>query len=63
MGFKKPSFAAVSKTGRAKGQRHGKANQEVIALVQTVGNEVVGPVTDNVYRKEEMDVRETTEVA
>lgn len=34
----------------------------LIALVQTVGNEGVGAVTDNVYGKEEMDGRETTEV-
>lgn len=49
-------------TGKVKGGRHGKANEEVIALVHTVGNEGVGADTDSVYRKEEMDVRETTEV-
>lgn len=35
----------------------GRPIGKFIALVQTVGDEGVGPVTDNVYRKEEMDVR------
>lgn len=41
--------------------KDGKTNQEAITVVQTIGNDDVSQVSDNVNRKEEMDARETAE--
>lgn len=41
--------------------RGGKTNQEPITVIQIIGKESMGQVSDNVNKKEEMNARETVE--